>query len=215
MDESGTGKRGPASPAAAASRTSYGGVAQLVALLDQGGMGGRGRRSLLSRWLLAHHDAFEAMLADKVPSWDDVAQALAAMGLRDGAGKPPTGERARKAWWAMRRKREAVRALRARRGPTPPPVLGPGEISAGVRAIASRVIPLQAVPAAMVPSQPVTPGTQAPSTLSPARGSPASGNAATAGPATDGMLSDEELQRVLNELASKQGGPKLPLPPIL
>ena len=207
MDDGSTEKRKPATPAAAASRASYGGVARLVALLDQGGMGGRGRRSSLSRWLFAHHDAFAAMLADKAPSWDEVAQALAAMGLRDGAGKPPTGERARKAWWTMRRKRDAIRAGRQ---PAPPPALRPGEITAGVRAIAPRVTPFQAVPAPMVPSQPVTPGTQAPSTLSPAQGSPASGSGAAAG-----MLSDEELQRVLDELASKQGGPKLPLPPIL
>ena len=69
--------------------------------------------------------------ADKEPSWDEVAAALAAMGLRDGDGKPPTGERARKAWWGMRR---AKAAARAKRQGTPPPALAFGEIAPGVHA---------------------------------------------------------------------------------
>lgn len=117
-------------PARAAGKPK-GGVAQLAALLDQGGMQGRGRRSSLSRWLRAHHDAFAAMLADKEPSWDEVATALAAMGLRDGEGKPPTGERTRKAWWAMRR---AKAAARAKRQGTPLPALALGELAPGVHA---------------------------------------------------------------------------------
>ena len=68
------------------------------------------------------------MLADKEPSWDEVAASLAAMGLRDGDGKPPTGERVRKAWWALRRARAAL----AERQDAFAPVLPRGEIAPGV-----------------------------------------------------------------------------------
>ena len=109
-----------------------GGVAQLIKLLNQGGMRGRGRRSSLSRWMRTHHDAFAAMLADKEPGWDEVAAGLAAMGLLDGAGKPPTGERARKAWWGVRRAKAA--AVAKRQAAAAAPSLAPGEIAPSVYA---------------------------------------------------------------------------------
>lgn len=107
-----------------------GGVAQLARLLAQGGLGGRGRRSSLTRWLRTHHDAFAALLATQEPSWDELAAALAGMGLLDGAGKAPAGERVRKAWWAVRRAKAAAAAGRAAR--LAPPALSPGEIAPAV-----------------------------------------------------------------------------------
>ena len=65
--------------------------------------GGRGRRSLLFRWMFKRSAAFEQMLAETQPSWDSVAAAAAALGLTDGVGKPPTAERARKTWVEVRR----------------------------------------------------------------------------------------------------------------
>jgi hypothetical protein len=91
-------------------------VAQLASLLRQGGRG-RGRRSPLARWLRIHHDAFAALLDEQEPGWADVATALAAMGVCDGDGKPPTGERTRKAWWGVRRD---VAQRRATKAPVPP-----------------------------------------------------------------------------------------------
>lgn len=176
-----------------------GGVAQLAALLDQGGLGGRGRRSSLSRWLRAHHDAFAAMLADKEPSWDEVAAALAAMGLRDGQDKPPTGERARKAWWTARRTKAGARA---RRQAAPSPPLEPGEVAPGVRAAAPPKAPLSQD----LPPFPPTAGTGA---------SPAPATAPNRDGGRPAALSDAEVQRVLDDLAQKQGGPKLPLPRIM
>lgn len=87
-----------------------GSVAELNAFLDQNGAGGRGRRSPLSRWLRANHHEFAATLATREPRWDEVARGLSAMGLLDGNGKPPTGDRVRKVWWETRRDRLAVEA---------------------------------------------------------------------------------------------------------
>lgn len=122
--------------------TTQGGVAQLAALLDQAGFSGRARRSSLSRWMRANHDRFATMLADKEPGWDDVAAGLAAMGLRDGDGKPPTGERARKAWWTARRGKAAAQARRhAAATAAAAPLLAEGELAPGVRAVA-KAMPL-------------------------------------------------------------------------
>jgi hypothetical protein len=67
--------------------------------------GGRGRRSPLFRWLNVRADAFQTLLNETQPSWQSVAEGLAARGIRDGAGKPPTAERVRKAWLEVRRVR--------------------------------------------------------------------------------------------------------------
>jgi hypothetical protein len=67
------------------------------------GVGGRGRHSTLYRWLFDHADAFHRLLTDSEPSWESVAEALAAHELLDGSGKPPTGDRARKTWYEVRR----------------------------------------------------------------------------------------------------------------
>ncbi|MGI4942719.1 MAG: hypothetical protein ACRYHQ_19505 [Janthinobacterium lividum] len=102
-----------------------GSVAELDALLEQDGMGGRGRRSSLSRWLRNNHDEFAAMLATKDPGWDKVAVGLGKMGLLDGGGKPPTGARVRKVWWETRRDRCAAQ----------PAIQAAGDIAPAVRAV--------------------------------------------------------------------------------
>jgi hypothetical protein len=110
--------------------TGSGDVAKLAALLpSQGPARGRGRHSSLYRWLQANRKDFAAMLATMQPAWRDVATGLAALGLRDGDGKPPTGERARKAWWDVQRGTTARQ--RAKATPAPPP-LAPGEIAPAV-----------------------------------------------------------------------------------
>ena len=69
-------------------------LAQLVATNREKG----GRRSPLYSWLRARHDTLaEAIEADGA-SWPTIAASLAKAGLTDGAGKPPTPERARKCW---------------------------------------------------------------------------------------------------------------------
>jgi hypothetical protein len=113
--------------------TGSGDVAKLAALLpSQGPARGRGRHSSLYRWLQANRKDFAAMLATMQPAWRDVATGLAALGLRDGDGKPPTGERARKAWWDVQRGMTARK--RGKATPAPPP-LAPCEIAPAVRAV--------------------------------------------------------------------------------
>jgi len=107
-----------------------GGMAEFAKLQEKAGVGGRGRRSSLTRWMGVHHDEFAAMLADRKPSWDEVAAILAAMGLRDGQGKPPDGDRARKTWWSVQREK-AGPAARCSRAPASQPLV-PGEVTAGV-----------------------------------------------------------------------------------
>ncbi len=82
---------------------SLGGVGFLAAYLKRVGIGGRGRRSSLTRWLRIHQSEFAAMLVETRPSWEEVAAGLTAMGVRDGANKAPSAERVRKTWWSVRR----------------------------------------------------------------------------------------------------------------
>ncbi len=115
-------------------RPGAGGVVQLTKLLNQSGIGGRGRRSTLTRWLRAHYADFAAMLADKEPGWDEVAAALATMGLLDGKSEQPNGDRVRKAWWAVRQAKEAAIAAKAHRSVLDVPRAA-GEITPGVQAV--------------------------------------------------------------------------------
>lgn len=123
-------------------------VAQLTALLPQGGRG-RGRCSPLVRWLRTHHDAFQAMLVEQKPGWEDVATALAGMGLRDGDGKPPTGERTRKAWWGVRRGIAQRRTRKATALPAP----GPAASSSPPRPPPAHAAPVTVVPAVPAPAE--------------------------------------------------------------
>lgn len=84
---------------------SLGGVESLAAYLKRVGIGGRGRRSSLTRWLRIHQSEFAAMLVETRPSWEEVAAGLTAMGVRNGANKGPSAERVRKTWWSVRQAR--------------------------------------------------------------------------------------------------------------
>jgi hypothetical protein len=208
-----------------------GDVTQLITLLDQTAMRGRGRHSQLSRWLRAHHDAFVAMLADRQPGWDDLATALAALGLRDGDGKPPTGERARKAWWAVRRAKATASqvkppappgpagAITAAPQPETPPAIRPATPSPD-RPVAQRQSPTCDPPDApsILPAaeKNVSPfADQDPPTLEirPVRmrggTRPLPILAKDAKESMASLLSDEEVARRTADLAERQGGQKI------
>ena len=89
------------------------------------GSHGRGRRSPLYRWLNVRAEAFQTMLHEMQPTWQAVAEALAAQGLVDGAGKPPTAERVRQTWLKVRQRRPPPKpepqTLAAAPAPTDPP----------------------------------------------------------------------------------------------
>ena len=84
----------------------------VAALIAPVAVQGRARRSPLFRWLTARHDAFAAMRSQYPATWGDLASALASLGVTDGQGQAPTGERVRKTWWDAR---HYVLARRARR----------------------------------------------------------------------------------------------------
>jgi hypothetical protein len=77
--------------------------AELAALPERKAAVGRGRKSPLTLWLIKNRDRFAHLLASKRLAMDDIAEKLAAAGLLDGSGKPPTGARLRKTWAAINR----------------------------------------------------------------------------------------------------------------
>jgi hypothetical protein len=79
----------------------------------------RGRRSPLYRWLNARADAFQMMLLEMQPTWQAVAGALAAQGLVDGTGKPPTAERVRQTWFKVRQSMPPPKLEPQARAPCP------------------------------------------------------------------------------------------------
>jgi hypothetical protein len=89
-------------------------VAQLVAHIAGSPARGRGKRSPLFNWLMAHKDAFSTMLSQHPANWDAIANGLRALGLTDGKDSAPTAERVRKTWWLVRHK-----AAAQREGPSP------------------------------------------------------------------------------------------------
>ena len=69
------------------------------------------------------------MLAEKEPSWNALAEALSARGLRNEANQPITGERLRKTWWSVNRpnKKRKPRGRPGDRAPLPDQKRGPAE----------------------------------------------------------------------------------------
>lgn len=66
----------------------------------------RGGRSPVYDWLAARYDELVPILNPPArPFWDGLAAEVRSRfpDVLDGEGKPPTGERMRKAWWQVRR----------------------------------------------------------------------------------------------------------------
>jgi hypothetical protein len=162
------------------------------------------------------------MLSERQPGWEDVAKALAAMGLRDGAQKPPNGERVRKAWWFARQEAAVKRrgktakpvAAQAVSGERPLPAPAPDMLPAGVEAVQPlrprlRLDIRPATRLSGVPADPVAPIDLA---GSPALPVPAAANAGVVcKPQVDDDQVAEELRRVLGQM---QVG-KTPLPKVV
>ena len=204
-----------------------GGVSRLAAMLSDSAVRGRGRHSSLTRWLQAHHDDFAAMLIERQPSWEDVATALAAMGLRDGEQKPPNGERVRKAWWYARQGTAAKQTTVSRSGQMARPVVipaaseeklssaptpAPEMLPVGVEAVQpSRPRPrLDIRPATRLAgssAEPVAPIAPASSSSLPVK---TAAGAVGSGPINDDQVA-EEMRRVLGQM---QAG-KTPLPKVV
>jgi hypothetical protein len=196
------------------------GVARLAEMLAKTPVRGRGRHSALTRWLQAHHDEFAAMLLDKQPSWEAVAAGLAAMGVRDGAHKPPTAERVRKAWWEVRQhaaarqsgRTETPGAVQPVPDATPSPMPGHGMPPADGEAMQpSR-------PRPRLDIRPATPlGSASPAVpigpiLQPAAVAPEVGDA---GAVRGSAVGDDEVAAQMQRLLGQMQAGKIPLPKIV
>jgi hypothetical protein len=103
-------------------------LAELAAELERKGAGGKGRRSKLALWLAENRAGFAQLLAEKEPSWNALAEALSARGLRNEANQPITGERLRKTWWSVSGpKKRKPRGRPGDRAPLPDQKRGPAE----------------------------------------------------------------------------------------
>ena len=76
---------------------------------------GRGHLSPY-RWMSRRHDAFAAMIDEKPPDWQALAQGFAELGMTTPDGKPLSSETLRNAWWRVRRDVAKERAKRVEPG---------------------------------------------------------------------------------------------------
>jgi transposase-like protein len=116
----------------------------LAALRAHGGPG----RSTLYRWMRQHHDTLAAAFAETSPAWGPLATELAAVGLADADGKPPSAVTVRQTWYRVRR--DLTRARQPQ--PAAGPVLAPDEIAPAVHA----VMPPRPAPGDPAPAAPVS-----------------------------------------------------------
>jgi hypothetical protein len=199
-----------------------GGVNRLAAMLGSDAMRGQGRKSSLTRWLLAHHDEFAVLLGERQPSWEDVATALAAMGLRDGTAKPPNGERVRKAWWSARRQAAAGRTRQAPKPPasravsdeSPAPVPRLDRLPTGVEAVQpSRPRPrLDIQPATRLSGLPI----EVAAPIGPVSSSGQSNQeVAKAGVACNAPTDDDRVAEELGRVLGQMQVGRIPLPKVV
>lgn len=154
----------------------------------------RQRQQVLFDWMRSHHDDLAAELARDRGRWDQALQVIAGLKLVDDRGNPPTRDTVVRTW---KRVRDDVAAARARQDAARSgQALVPGEVAPGVRA------------ATLPQASPPLPPAGLNASRAPTAAMPREGGQPAA-------LSDEEVQRVLDDLAQKQGGPRLPLPRIM
>jgi len=91
-------------------------VQEILAVLRDTPARARGGHSPIYLWLWRHHGQLQEELDPPCrPDWPALAAELGKRGVVDGAGKPPTAERTRKAWWQVSRDKAAVAAGTVRR----------------------------------------------------------------------------------------------------
>ncbi len=177
-----------------------------------------------------HHDTLAAAFAETTPAWGPLATELAAVGLTDADGKPPSAISARQTWYRVRRERARARQQQ----PPPAPVLAPDEIAPAVHlAVPPRPAPgdpPSAVPvshAAMtldirpartarpavtgLPLAATAPDLAAPVHLAAAIGSPP----AAPLPSQTAAPGDEDAAGQLRRLAAAMDARKVPLPKVM
>jgi len=159
----------------------------------------RAEERRLYDYMRQHHDDLAAEFGEGRILWRTPLKVFANLKLVDENGKTPTRGTAIRTW---KRVRDDVAAARARQeGAKSGQALAPGEVAPGVRAATLPAL----LPQAPTPTRP----------LAETGASPAPANALPREGGQPAALSDDELQRVLDDLAQKQGGPRLPLPRIM
>jgi hypothetical protein len=93
-------------------------------------------RARLFEWMLQHHDRLAGLLAGGSGDWQGLAGALAAEGLADPAGAPPSPETVRKTWL------RACRFVAARRRPGPAAPAEPAPAGEALRELAPEEVAL-------------------------------------------------------------------------
>ncbi len=201
--------------------------------LEASGAQPNSRLSALSRYMLDHHDELHALKVVEGYSWQAIAAVLSRQaGVGGASGQPVTAAAAKLAWSRISRRRQkgvaasaapAAPALGSASAPRPAAAISPG-VEAG-----SGPLPGTAAAASLAPPE-------APSLISqlgdtpfampdlampdirPARprGAPAApAPAQEAARSMPSLLSTEEVERRVADLAARQGGPKLPTPGVL
>lgn len=123
----------------------------LTAIRTQVGPG----RSPLYRWMRQRHADLAAAFDETPPAWGVFAAQMAALGITDADGKPPTAIGARQTWYRVRRD-VAARAARLAQTAIAAP-LTPSEIAPGVHSVASQPAPHALRPAAKFDIRPARP----------------------------------------------------------
>ena len=86
-----------------------GGAKDILSRIGEALASRRSVQSPLYRWMMEHHDAFGAGLAQAAaagrhPDWAALADIFAESGLVDGTGKAPNAANARRTWWRVKRR---------------------------------------------------------------------------------------------------------------
>jgi hypothetical protein len=194
----------------------------LAALRTHGGPG----RSPLYRWMRRHHDTLLAAFAETPPAWAPLAAEMAAVGLTDADGKPPSATSVRQTWYRVRRDLARARERPAMNAP----VLAPDEIAPAVHAVASPAPVDDARPAAPMPrpgmtldirpARPAASGAPLAGSAADVSGNPRATAAASPPPETPApnladASGDEGPAAQLRRLQASMGVRKVPLPKVM
>ena len=161
------------------------------------------RMSDLSRYMLEHRDELDVLVRVERYGWPDLLGAILADddSLRDDNGNPITPELARLTWSRLNRREHGP----ARSSRAAPPSTSPTAEPLGDTCSTNRE-ELAAVPA---------PSSMAIRPARPRGRSPASASVESHAGTTASLLSDDEVERRIAELAGRQGGQKIPPPEVL
>ena len=161
------------------------------------------RMSDLSRYMLDHRDELDVLVRVERYGWADLLSAILADddSLRDDNGNPITLELARLTWSRLNRRK---------RGPARSSKAAPSSPAAAAEPLteerSTNRDDLAAVPAS--PSTAIRPAR-------PRGRSPASASVESRAETTPSLLSDDEVEQRIADLAGRQGGQKIPPPEVL